>query len=654
MDVVTTGVALPALHRAFVDTARRDGSTAALHACACFAEQLLSDTVAAAARAATARPDALPAEAGPARLAAAVAPLRELCTALARAMAADPAAPADEADQRMAAVAEALAEATAATDALWRSAAARTDEETAALLRHAADWKTPECYGYDLADPELSLDQAAGLLAARPATAPVLVVGVRTGGSYLAPFWQAAAEDAGRAAGPWHSVRPLRGAGGITLPDAELATLPRTPPPGTTVVLVDDQPDTGATARAVRDRLGVHLAGVRDIVLAAPGRLYTFDGPVVRVAVERPVVRMSTARLWQLADARDTAGLVAHARAAGVPLAADAVHRLRPFRGPFLAVYGTDDTADTDTTAGGGSAAVTPAEQGGDARRIDPRKRPFTLTADTADAAGTAAPEAYHFRFIGTGMHGLHCHRTLRALGDLLPPGHTFADGYLITRHEPILSPLRDALPKLDPEQRRQVLGTVAASWEALRRLGELGRPGHATTYEPRARLEAALRRLRHRMGRPLPVDEAWTTRHVPERVPLGGVDGVLFRTPLPYGHGYWHWQLAPAGNGAASPAVRRFGLDWIWGGGGCLESEIASFAVENRLDDTALAELREAVAAATGDARAFDGGLRLAGEALHWNVKTWLRRCPVLTGATADRVEAELAAQARYVAALA
>ncbi|MCC9738420.1 phosphoribosyltransferase [Streptomyces sp. MNU89] len=640
MDVVTTGMALPALHRAFVDTARQDGSTAALHACSCFAEQLLSDTAAAAARAAAA--GAAPA-ADTAGLTDAARRLRELCTVLARDMAAGPSQPVRGAERQLTTVEHALAAATDATDTLWRSPSARTDEETAALLRHATDWKTPECYGYDLADPELSLDQAAGWLAARPADTPVLVVGVRTGGSYLAPFWQAGVEDAGLAAGPWHSVRPVRGAGGIILPASELAALPRELRPGTTVVLVDDQPDTGATARAVRDRLAERFPGVRDIVLAAPGRLHDLNGPAVRVLTERPVVRTGTSRLWQLAGAGDTAGLVARARAAGVPLAVGAVHRIRPFRGPFLTAYGT---------------AAVPAQDGG-VHRIAPHKRPFTLIADSDGLRGTgrdghdSAPEAYHFRFIGTGTHGLHCHRTLRAMGDLLPAGHTFADGYLITRHETGLRPLREELPALTPPQQRGALGTVAASWEALRRLGELGRPGRGAAYNPRARLDEALRRLRHRMGRPLPVDGAWTARHLPERAPIGGVDGILFRTPLPYGHGHWHWQLAGDGDCATGLTVRRFGLDWIWGGGGCLESEIASFVVENRLDESAVNVLGEAVAAATGDARAFDAGLRLAGEALYWNVKTWLRRCPVLTGVTADRVETELAAQARYVAAL-
>ncbi|MFG2296348.1 hypothetical protein [Streptomyces sp. NPDC048603] len=623
--MTTSDVALPALHRAFVDTARRDGSAAALHACACFAEQLFSDAAAAAETAAD--------PAGPSAVAAR---LRALCTALARETAAAPEAPARDAGPRLRTVERALHLATRTVDALWRSPDAHRDPVTAALLRHATDWKTPECHGYDLADPELSLAQAADWLTGPEPARPVLVVAVRTGGSYLAPFWQAAAEDAGRAAGPWHSLRPVRGTDGITLPAAELAALPDVLPTGTAVVLVDDQPDTGATALAVRDHLAARYRGTPGFVLAAPGRLYDLAGPAVRLTAERPPVRTGEPRLWQLAGPAgtgpaDTAPLVGRARKAGVPLPAGTVYRAEPFRGTFTTVYGTPP-------------ATAPKE--GAARRIDPRRRPFTLTpAEPSVPGGTAGP-AYHFRFIGTGTHGLHCARTLHAMGDLLPAGTVFADGYLVTPHEQDLRPLRVALPELTGTERSRVLGEVARSWHRLRELGELGRPGPQAEYDPRERLATALRRLRDRTGRPLPVDGNWLARRVPDRAPVGGVDGVLFRTPLPYGHAHWHWQLAGTG-------LRRFGLDWIWGGGGCLESEIASFLVENRLDGPARDLLRESVAGATGDARAFDAALHLAGEALHWNVKTWLRRHPEPTGPTADRILAELESQAQYVAAL-
>lgn len=622
---MTSDVTLPSLHQAFVETARWDGSAMALHACACFAEQLSSDAAAAAQTLGRGTEPQSPTT-GPRVV---TAGLRALCTTIARETAASPEAPARDADLRLHSVERALRLATETVNALWRSEDAHRDPVTAALLRHAADWKTPECYGYDLADPELTLGQAADWLSAGNTAPPVLVVAVRTGGSYLAPYWQAAAEDAGRSAGPWHSVRPVRGEHGITLPDVELAALPAVLATGTDIVLVDDQPDTGATALAVRDQLAARYAGAHRIVLASPGRLYDLADTLVRLTVERPPVRGDGRRLWQLTGSADTGPLVARARQAGVPLSADTAYRAERFRDTFTEVYGPP----RDTTAKESAA-----------RRIDPRRRPFTLSPVESTGFRRAA---YHFRFIGTGTHGLHCARTLHALSGLLPVGTVFTDGYLVTPHERDLRPLRQALPELDKTEQRRVLGEVARSWHRLRALGELGRPGPQAVYNPRERLDTALRRLRDHTGRPLPVDRNWLARRVPDRAPVGGVDEVLFRTPLPYGHSPWHWQLAGTG-------LLRFGLDWIWGGGGCLESEIASFLVENRLDAPAIGLLREAVADATDDTRAFDAALRLGGEALHWNVKTWLRRAPEPTGPAVDRITAELAAQAEYVAGLA
>lgn len=332
-----SGTALPELHRAFVETARRAGSSAALHACACFTEQLLADAAAGAAEASAVLGGDLEGVAG-CPIGARGPEVRSLCTALAREMAADPHAPAREPDQRLALLTEALTFAATAVDALWRSDAAGAGA-AAALLQHAADWKTPECYGYDLADPELMSAQAARWLAARPGDGPVLVVAVRTGGSYLAPFWQAAAEDAGRAVGPWHSVRPLRGPGGIDLPAVELRALPAQLPVGTDVVLVDDQPDTGATALAVRERLRARFPGAGDVVLSSPGRLYDLSGPHVRqVFAARPVHRRA-GRLWEL-PVEDAAGVVDRARAVGVRLPPGGAWRVEPFRGEFAARYG--------------------------------------------------------------------------------------------------------------------------------------------------------------------------------------------------------------------------------------------------------------------------------------------------------------------------
>ncbi|MFB6441190.1 hypothetical protein ACFCVY_31185 [Streptomyces sp. NPDC056411] len=645
----------PPLRRAAV-AAVRDGGAEARYACACSIEQLLADTAAC--------PTA------PASAHVLLDEVRRACADLARALAAEPGkrpaapVPGPEFLER------AMARTAAYTAGLWQAGAARGDAAAEALLRHATDWKTPECYAYDLADIGLVHGQAAAWLAATGERAPVFVVGVRTGGSYLAPLWAAAVADAGRTATAWTTLRPLRTAGRITLAPAETGRLPAALPPGTVVVAVDDQPDTGDTARAVRDALARRYPEARDIVFASPGRTYAVDGTGIRALTRASAVRADGGRLWQLPA--DAERLTARARAGGAVPADATVYRVTPFHGPFHEAYGrcaTDTEADragtrTSTEADAADTRATTKADGADAQaatpgavpapsatgvvRISPRNAPFSLVADGPAAPGTR-PRAYHFRFIGTGPHGAQGAEAVEALGAFLPPVRHYLDGYLVTGHEEGLRPLGPELPRMSAPHRRQVLEAVVRYWRALDGLGGLGPVDPAVTYAPRERLAAALERLRGRLACPLPVDGGWLDRHLPRRAPFGGTRARIFRTSLPYSHQGWHWQVGapPAPDGP--PVVRRFGLDWIWGGAGALEAELSSFVVENRLDATDLATLRTAVA----DDRAFDAALDLAGDALWWNVKSWLRRCPAPTPDTARRIAGDLGELARYVSGL-
>ncbi|OKI02196.1 hypothetical protein A6A06_14075 [Streptomyces sp. CB02923] len=606
---------LPPLHRAFLEHTVRDGGAEARYACACFIEQILADT--AACRTAPAAAHTLLAE------------VRRACLTLARAVAAGPGQ--DAPMPRDAFLRHAMASAVAQTAALWRSGAARDDAATEALLRHASDWKTPECYAYDLADlPPVHAQATAWLRETAPA-GPVFVVGVRTGGSYLAPLWAAAVAAQGRQAAAWTTLRPLRRAGRAELVPAETGRLPTELPPGTTVVAVDDQPDTGNTARAVCDALRRRFPAVRDFVFASPGRVYRPDGDGLRPVVETSPVRAAPPRLWQLLAPADADRLTARAEALGV-LPADGPHyRPVPFGSPFHERYGTPTSSSAEADGAPGP------------RRISPRNRPFSLVTDAGEGG------AYHFRFVGAGPHGAAGARSLAALGEFLPPERHHVDGYLVTAHEPGLLPLGPALAGPSGPWRRRALEAVVRYWRGLESLGGLGEVDGAVVHDPRERLDGALRRLRERLSGPLPVDGAWLDRHLPRRAALGGIRGRLLRTSLPYSHQGWHWRVKVPGGAYEPVSVRRFGLDWVWGGGGPLESEIASFVVENRLDGACLDELRAALA----DDPLLDAALDLAGEALWWNVKSWLRRCPAPDAAAALRIREDLDAMARYVAGL-
>src|SRR5215213_8207989 len=47
----------------------------------------------------------------------------------------------------------------------------------------------PEAFGYDLGDPELCIDDARWFAAHHVSDAALLVIGIRSGGSFLAPIW---------------------------------------------------------------------------------------------------------------------------------------------------------------------------------------------------------------------------------------------------------------------------------------------------------------------------------------------------------------------------------------------------------------------------------------------------------------------------------
>nr|CAF32384.1 hypothetical protein [Streptomyces paromomycinus] len=634
-------------------SAVRLGSAEARYACACSIEQLLADTAACPTAPESAR--------------ALLDEVRQACQDLARAVAAGPGGQFAPPAPGPGFLERAMARTAAYTAGLWRTGAARGDTAAEALLRHATDWKTPECYAYDLADVGLVHGQAAAWLAATEEPVPVFVVGIRTGGSYLAPLWAAAVAAAGRTAAPWTSLRPLRTGGRISLVPAETGRLPATLPPGTVVVAVDDQPDTGGTARAVRDALARRYPEARDVVCASPGRTYAVDGAGIRPLTRTSAVREDAGRLWQLLAPADADRLTDRARSGGAVPADATVYRVTPFRGPFLAAYGPRATA-TDAP-GAGTSPAGPADSAGTrpagpadatstppatgALRISPRNTPFSLVADEPatgiPGAPDARPRAYHFRFIGTGPHGAQGAEAVEALGEFLPPVRHHLDGYLVTGHEDGLRPLATELPRMTGRHRRQALEAVARYWHALDHLGGLGPVDPTVTYAPRERLATALERLRDRLARPLPVDGAWLDRHLPRRAAFGGTRARVFRTSLPYSHQSWHWQVGAPPAPGAPPVVRRFGLDWIWGGTGPLEAEISSFVVEHRLDPADLATLRTAV----GDDRAFDAALELAGDALWWNVKSWLRRCPAPAPDTARRIADDLGELARYVTGL-
>jgi neamine phosphoribosyltransferase len=94
--------------------------------------------------------------------------------------------------------------------ATWQEQAAR-----AGLLDKLLCVPMPECCGYDLADLELVPRDGERLVDSVGTGRPVLVLGIRTGGAYLAPLWRAALAERGVARLHWCTVRPAADGDGI-------------------------------------------------------------------------------------------------------------------------------------------------------------------------------------------------------------------------------------------------------------------------------------------------------------------------------------------------------------------------------------------------------------------------------------------------------
>ncbi len=117
----------------------------------------------------------------------------------------------------------------------------------------------------------------------------LVLVGLRTSGTYFAPLLKAQLETEGYAAVSYLTIEPNKGAG-----HAEFRALQRHAAEGSTAVMVDDPPDTGGTvytALSIARRAGFTEDRLRILVPAHPSRRQPFaearDDLVIRLDPER-------------------------------------------------------------------------------------------------------------------------------------------------------------------------------------------------------------------------------------------------------------------------------------------------------------------------------------------------------------------------------
>lgn len=441
------------------------------------------------------------------------------------------------------------------------------------ILERALTMPMPESYGYDLADVAICFDDARQFARSYPIERPLIVVGVRSGGSYLAPYWAAGLSLQTGVPPCWTTLRPLGGSGQREgYHGSELQRLIRRCQSLATrgeIVIVDDQPDSGRTVDQLANALAPWAFG---LWFASVGKVSRLSGAGRRSPppARQPLKLRPRPLLWQLLLEEDHSRFL-ETLAETLPSACLSSAAEVVIRCPTL-----------EQRYGRPHAWLPwnhPSLRQGARRLINPKKTPLTVL----DRAGQPM---LHLRFVGEGLFGLAEFQRVQRLG-IRDDEAWFADGYRVATHIPGLRPLREALARASPVEATALLARCAKALcccaEQPLAVLEGRLPGAIRVGE---RIGALLGRLRERTGvvLDLPPVLAWLPEFV---VPAFGASRQLVLSSLRYAWGHWHWQVMPDG------ALRRFHLEANWGGPSWPELEVAAFLLEHRLGPASLHGLR-------------------------------------------------------------
>lgn len=416
----------------------------------------------------------------------------------------------------------------------------------------------PECCGYDLADLELITRDVNKLITKVGIDRAFLIVGIRTGGTYLAPLWRAVLIGSGAEDVHWCTVRPQQEFITIDGLSASKAWLERRAAP--VVVVVDDRPDTGVTMECVAEQL--RDPGV-DLWYSSVGSLWqgtathrTSVSPSAYVLGDR-----LEPRLWECLMPEEHPKFIARLQdAAGIP-SLPTQSRLH-FRCP-----------QGESRYGPGRPWLQwnhPTIMAGRRPLVNPRKTPLEIL-------GPEGHVLLHLRFIGEGVFGRAEFERVRKM--MASGGSWLVDGYAITtdigesrsfqeKFHAASQTIRDGLLVQVANWLRVAAGQVVAHIHHspmvmaldLRWLAVIETVRELFRFDPL-----------HEISEPL-------KDYLILPLPWPGTSGKTFRSSLRYACGGWHWQVDQQG------VLHRFQLEANWGDISFLELELAAFILENHL----------------------------------------------------------------------
>jgi len=419
--------------------------------------------------------------------------------------------------------------------------------ELAELLRVTWELRTPECSGYDLCDVEVVYEDAVEWLRSPGRlSSPPVVIGIRTGGSYYAPFWALAAGQVWGTEIPYYTVRALRTGDSIRYLDEEMALLPADAGMRD-IMMVDDQPDSGQTFVALANRLMEKYGASSRIWAASPGRLFRYGSRgIERVKDSVPLRKDIRNRLWQLLgddDAlmnrlRDVPGLEAH------------------LRGSFVVVPRTQRLFWTH-----------PSMRARSPYRINPKKTPFIVRRSVDERPLLFA------KFIGKDLFGEYQYAMLKKFAHFLPDKHWFVDGYLITRFEPSLTNIREQTAGLSRETAETLARELIRFLELIWETSAIEEPGMHVWMRRQYHVVAEEAFRRHGVG-------VGKLRQWLAEDDKGQGRATFVYSSLPYAYQHWHWAFVRS---PGPPRMIRFHIDSTWGGITGVEVVAASFLLETR-----------------------------------------------------------------------
>ncbi|NHB92783.1 hypothetical protein [Photorhabdus cinerea] len=424
----------------------------------------------------------------------------------------------------------------------------------------------PECYGYDLGDTEVCVDDAICFAREHLCGRPVVIVGIRSGGSFIAPRWVAGLSQVSGVTPPWLTLRPLRQ---INAPcqyhPSELKALfhlcdsqPKRPD----IVIVDDQPDTGSTVEELVKKLAPKVESVWFASIGNVSRIKA-PGSWSKVFTRSPLITREKRPLWQLLLEEDHRYFLS-TLASALPNSAGTAARIF-IRCPTL-----------EKRYGQGEAWLpwnSPAMAKYVRRLINPKKTPLLVTDQNETPL-------LHVRFIGESVYGLAEFRRTEQF-DTKHRNAWFLDGYHIAEHLPGLRPLRDLMAEATNTAYSTWLTQCNAIIELISRSPLVNVTGQLSLVPIGISISNAWRRLQCRIGEnTLPDLPFWLcSLNIP---PFAGSIRPI-RSSLSHAFGDWHWQVDNDGH------LYRFHQEANWGGVSWPELEIAAFVLVHQLSPTTL-----------------------------------------------------------------